>query len=62
MQVHTWVCGAVRGARGSMRVRIWLSGADRGAHMAELSGQACNRGTKSAHIECTELTGVREGA
>eukprot|EP00959_Pyramimonas_sp_CCMP1952_P246542 5152838-Pyramimonas_sp.AAC.1 len=30
MHVHIWLCGADRGAKGSMHVQIWLSGADRG--------------------------------
>eukprot|EP00959_Pyramimonas_sp_CCMP1952_P120088 2510761-Pyramimonas_sp.AAC.1 len=62
MRVHTWLSGADKDARGSMR-----RGTE-GAHIAcnpctELTGVregAC--GGTQPHMACAELTGVREGA
>eukprot|EP00976_Prorocentrum_cordatum_P001798 36251-Prorocentrum_minimum.AAC.1 len=54
MRMHTRLCRADRGARGSMRVHTWLCRADRGVRGSEVAC-GCIRG-------CVELPGMREGA
>ena len=46
--MHTWLCRADRGARGSMHVHTWLGGADRGT-----------RGSIQGHAQRERSHGMR---